>query len=57
MSLAAAIVTGIAIGAGLCGALGSLVEEPGTGIAFGAAIGAAIGLGCYELWNHHRRRR
>ncbi|HET6221869.1 MAG TPA: hypothetical protein VFE11_06865 [Dongiaceae bacterium] len=57
MSLAVAIVTGIAIGAGLCGALGSLVEEPGTGIAFGAGIGAAIGLGCYELWNHHRHRR
>jgi hypothetical protein len=56
MSLAVAIVSGIAVGAVLCGVLGSVVHEPGLGIAFGAGIGAAIGLGCYELWNHNRHR-
>jgi hypothetical protein len=56
MSLAVVIVSGIAIGAGVCGVLGGLVHEPGAGIAFGAGIGAAIGLGCYELWNHSRHR-
>jgi hypothetical protein len=56
MSLAVAVVSGIAVGAGVCGVLGSVVHEPGLGIAFGAGIGAAIGLGCYELWNHSRHR-